>query len=331
MIIEHASDGLAGWLHEKRAALLVGLKDNAVIVISSDNGDALTTLVRRFEGFRRFSIGGNLMAVATETAITILSRSGPNGGHDCVYAPRSTYHAGRADIHDIEVHADGSATFVASEFDAVARTNPIRSFDVVWRPPFLPRKVTTGDNCHLNGMVLANGDVECVSMFAKKTYLEGWREEIVGGGLVMAASGDVLASGLTLPHCPRRHGDRLWLCNSGAGTIGVVDRGSYERLAFCGGLTRGLVFHAGAAIVGVSAPRHAALFAGLPLEAELRASGKPPRAGVDILDAASGDVLHRLRLAEAYTEVYDVGILANTLRPAIASAEQSERLFAVRR
>lgn len=331
MIIEHASAGLAGWLHEQRVAILVGLKDHAVLAISSPTGDKLTTMVRRFEGFRRFAVGCNLMAVATETSISILSRSGPNGDHDCVYVPRSTYHVGRADIHDIEVHSDGSATFVASEFDAVARTNPVRSFDLVWKPPFLPREVTTGDNCHLNGVVLEGGDVKYVTMFAKKTYLEGWREEIIGGGLVMAANGDILASGLTLPHCPRRHDERLWVCNSGAGTIGVVDRGRYERLAFCDGLTRGLVFHGDAAIVGVSAPRHAALFAGLPIEAETRASGKPPRAGFAVVDPRTGAVLHRLRLTQCHTEVYDVGVLAHTVRPAIASAEQSERLFAVRR
>jgi hypothetical protein len=33
----------------------------------------------------------------------------------------------------------------------------------------------------------------------------------------------MVASGLSMPHSPRLHGGKLWVCESGAGTLGIVD------------------------------------------------------------------------------------------------------------
>ncbi len=334
MIIDQASDGFAEWLHDQRIAILIGLKDNAIVAVSSENGKKLNTFVQRFEGFRRFSVSDDFLAVATETDIVVHARVvASTVKHDVLFVPRTTYHVGRVDLHDIEVTSDGEALFVSSEFDSVARTNPTKSFEVVWKPPFLPREVERGDNCHLNGMAFQDGVIRCVTMFARARGIEEWRSKTIGGGVVMGLDGDILAEGLTLPHCPRYGSGRLWLCNSGTGTVGVVDRHQYEPIAFCGGFTRGLAFHEAdlSAIVGISAPRHAQMFEGLPLHDALRASGEPPRSGVVVLDMESGAVRHRLRLAEAHNEVYDVGVIQKTRRPAIASPAQSERMFSVQR
>ena len=84
---------------------------------------------------------------------------------------------------------------------------------------------------------------------------DGWREHRLEGGVVCdVQSGEIVAHGLSMPHSPRWHQDRLWLLESGADYLGYVDlaSGRFERVAFCLGLTRGLAFTDDYAIVGMS-------------------------------------------------------------------------------
>ena len=43
-------------------------------------------------------------------------------------------------------------------------------------------------------------------------------------------SGELMAQGLSMPHSPRWYAGRLWVCESGAGTLGFIDprTGRYE-------------------------------------------------------------------------------------------------------
>src|SRR5262249_49500095 len=81
------------------------------------------------------------------------------------------------------------------------------------------------------------------------------------------ASGEVLARGLSMPHSPRWHDDRLWLLESGTGGPGVVDpaTGKYEAAASLPGFTRGLDFYGPLAFVGLSQVREPAVFSGIPM------------------------------------------------------------------
>ncbi len=65
-----------------------------------------------------------------------------------------------------------------------------------------------------------------VSAVSRSDVADGWRERRRDGGVVIdVASGEIVASGLSMPHSPRLYDGRLWLLNSGTGEFGTVDRG----------------------------------------------------------------------------------------------------------
>ncbi len=76
----------------------------------------------------------------------------------------------------------------------------------------------------------------------------GWRaNKAKGGVLIDVASGEVITRGLSMPHSPRWHAGRLWVCESGAGTFGFIDPNTrtYTPIAEVPGFTRGVDHFAG--------------------------------------------------------------------------------------
>jgi len=72
---------------------------------------------------------------------------------------------------------------------------------------------------------------------------QGWREEKAAGGCVIdVRSGEIVSAGLSMPHSPRWHDDRLWVLESGRGSIATVDvsSGAVETVIELPGFTRGL-------------------------------------------------------------------------------------------
>jgi uncharacterized protein (TIGR03032 family) len=120
-----------------------------------------------------------------------------------------------------------------------------------------------------------------------------------------------------MPHSPRVYRGRVWLLNSGTGTLGSVDPtgGAYEPRTFCPGYLRGLAFCGYYAVVGLSQPRHDGTFGGLPLEGELARRQAEARCGLQVIDLRSGDVAHWLRVAGMVRELYDVAVLPGVCRP----------------
>ena len=133
--------------------------------------------------------------------------------------------------------------------------------------------------------------------------------------LLDVPSGEVVASGLSMPHSPRCTAGRLWVCESGAGTLGVVDPGTgrYEPVAAVPGFTRGLDFAGGLAFVGLSQVRESAVFSGIPITERLSESERT--CGVCVVDLTSGNVVALLRFEDAVQEVFAVQVLPGKRYP----------------
>ncbi|HKR25248.1 MAG TPA: TIGR03032 family protein [Allosphingosinicella sp.] len=268
------------------------------------------------------SADGRSLALATHYQIHRFDNVLPPGqanaeGYDAVYAPHAAWVTGDLDVHDVGFAADGRPIFVNTLFGCIAAVSDGHSFRPLWRPPFLSR-LAAEDRCHLNGMAMDGGRPLYATAVSRSDTADGWRDRRADGGVAIdVGTGAIVAEGLSMPHSPRLHAGRLWLLNSGTGELGHVDleAGRFEPLAFCPGYARGLAFAGDHAIVGLSQARENRTFSGLPLDAALASRDAAPRCGLAIIDLASGDMAHWLRLEGVVRELYDVVALPGVRRP----------------
>ncbi|HUB25742.1 MAG TPA: TIGR03032 family protein, partial [Tepidisphaeraceae bacterium] len=237
-------------------------------------------------------------------------------GHDRLYIPRIGYTTGDVDAHDIAVESSGRLVFVNTMFSCLATLSERRSFVPLWKPTFIS-KFAPEDRCHLNGLATENGKAAYVTSCSFSDVADGWRDRRQDGGCVIdVRSGNVVCRGLSMPHSPRVHEGKLFMHNSGAGWMGTIDlsRGAFEPLVFCPGYLRGLAFHGGYAIAGLSKPRDRT-FTGLTLDGELKKREAEPQCGLQIIDLKNGDVKHWVKVEGVVTELYDVAVLKGVIRP----------------
>jgi uncharacterized protein (TIGR03032 family) len=237
------------------------------------------------------------------------------------FVPREGRITGRTDIHDIAMGLiDGAKMpiFVNTLFSCLATISERASFRPLWQPKFLSALVPE-DRCHLNGLAMDSRRPAYVTAVSRSDVADGWRERRGDGGIVIdVASGEIMGSGLSMPHSPRLYDGKLWLLNSGTGELGVVDRssGAFTAVAFCPGYARGLAFIGRHAVIGLSRPRRNQTFEGLALDRRLAEKDAAPRCGLLIVDIDTGNVVEWLRFEHSIEELYDVAIL-----PGVRQAE----------
>jgi uncharacterized protein (TIGR03032 family) len=239
-----------------------------------------------------------------------------NGYFDRLYVPRNGQTVADIDVHELGIETSGRVIFVNTKYSCLATTSTSHSFKPIWRPDFISR-LAPEDRCHLNGLCMENGRPRYVTAVSTTDIVDGWRGHRREGGVVIDIDTDArLAEGLSMPHSPRLHDGALWVLDSGNGYLTRIDRGTgaRDRVAFLPGFLRGLSFHAGHAIVGLSRPRDGA-FEGLALQEELARRGGEPWCGVQIVDVANGDVVEWLRLDGAIRELFDVKVLPGIACP----------------
>jgi uncharacterized protein (TIGR03032 family) len=198
---------------------------------------------------------------------------------------------------------------VNTRFSCLCTLDRSASFTPRWRPPFV-RALEPTDRCHLNGLALVDGRPRYVTALGQTDEPAGWRAHKARGGILLhVTTGEVLARGLSMPHSPRWYAGRLWVCESGAGTLGFLEPGSgrYRPIAELPGFTRGLDFAGNLAFVGLSQVRESAVFSGIPITERMAADQRT--CGVCVVDLASGQVVALLRFDTAVQEVFAVAVL----------------------
>jgi uncharacterized protein (TIGR03032 family) len=238
-------------------------------------------------------------------------------GYDRLYVPQMAWTTGDLDIHDVAPGADGRPIFVNTLFGCLATVSETHSFVPLWKPPFLS-KLAAEDRCHLNGLAMEGGKPRYVTSVSQTDVNDGWRDHRRDGGTVTdVAANAVVMGGLSMPHSPRLYREKLWLLDSGTGNFGYVDlkRGKFEPVVFCPGYMRGLSFVGDYAVVGLSLNRENKTFEGLALDDNLRKRKAEPRAGLQVVDLRTGDVVHWLRIEGIVRELYDVVVLPGVRRP----------------
>ena len=238
-------------------------------------------------------------------------------GYDRLYVPQVGYITGDLDIHDVALDGDGRVIFVNTLFSCLATISDTHSFVPLWQPGFIS-KLAAEDRCHLNGLAMDGGRARYVTAVGQTDVADGWRDRRHDGGSVIDVdSGEVVATGLSMPHSPRVHDGKLWVLNSGTGFLGTIDTdtGTFEPVTFCPGYARGLSFVGDFAVVALSKPRENKTFSGLALDDNLASRDAEARCGLLVIDLRSGDIVHWVRIGGIVEELYDVVTLHNVVRP----------------
>ncbi len=304
------------------SSLLVSTYQSGKLICAREQRSLLNTHFRDFDKPMGMAVSRGRFALATRTEVwdyrdmpEVAPKLEPAGTHDACYLPRNRHHTGDALMHEM-AFAGGELWVVATRFSCLATLDSDHSFVPRWKPRFITA-VAGGDRCHLNGLAVRDDAVAFVTALGQSDEPGGWREHrATGGCLIDVASSEIVCTGLSMPHSPRWHDDRLWLLESGRGELATVDlaTGRTETVVELPGFTRGLAFAGSYAFVGLSQIRESSTFGDLPLTNRL----SERVCGVWIIELRSGQIAGFLRFEDIVQEIFDVALLSGARFPEIA-------------
>jgi len=327
---------VAEFLEAIGASILVSTYQAGKLAVFRSHQKRLSMLPRTFDQAMGIAVAPGRLAVASKFQIWTL-RNSPSVAkrlnesddlkserpYDACYLPRSTHVTGNIDAHEMAWDAgsdDDELWIVNTSFSCLCTLDPKFSFVPRWRPPFVS-ELSRGDRCHLNGLAMENGKPRFVTCFGQTDCKEGWRENKLDGGCIVdVPSGEVVATGFSMPHSPRLHDGKLWVLDSGRGRLLTVnvDSGTTTTVIELPGYTRGLAFAGHYALIGLSKIREKAVFGGVPVEEKY-----PERpCGVAIVDTVAGRQVGMIEFLASVREVFDVQFLPGTRWPEIAGLEK---------
>lgn len=317
-------------LRDLGASLLVTTYQAGKLVVIREDGDHLNAHFRSFPAPMGMALAGHRLAIGTAHQVwefvdvpAAAAKLAPPGRHDACFLPRSCHFTGNIQGHEMAWDAGGALWIVNTRFSCLSTLDSNSSFVPRWRPPFVS-ELEPSDRCHLNGLAMVDGRPKFVTALGEADAPAGWRANKARGGLLLdVESNAIVARGLSMPHSPRWYGGRLWLCESGSGTLGFVDvnTGKYEPVAAVPGFTRGLDFLGRYAFVGLSQVRESAVFNGIPITERL--SENERTCGVCAVDLTTGQVVALLRFESAVQEVFAVTALPGRRYPDLINDDES--------
>lgn len=295
-----------------------------LILVRHDSG-ALNTHFRMFNKPMGIAAGRTRLAVGTAREVwffrnvpEVTNKLNPPGKHDACYIPRDIHVTGDIDIHEMAWgYADRAEPsqlwLVNTKFSCLCTLDHEHNFIPHWRPPFISA-LYLEDRCHLNGLGMRDGRPKYVTMLGESDTPGGWRANKANGGLLMdIESNQVLLRGISMPHSPRWYDERLWLLESGKGSLAWVEpeTGRLQTVAEMPGFTRGLDFYGPLAFIGLSQVRETATFSGIPLTERL----EERICGIWVVNIHTGETVAFLRFEAAVQEIFAVQVLSHTRFP----------------
>lgn len=333
----HGSRLFTSWLSQQEATIaLTTYQAGKIFLIGLQPNGQLSVFERSFERPMGLGTGPGRFWMSALHQLWrfegFLDPGATHKGYDQVFVPVAGHTTGDIDIHDIHEDAEGAPVFVATRFNCLATISDRGSFREIWRPPFIDR-LAAEDRCHLNGLAMQDGAPAYVTTLSRTNVADGWREHRREGGLLLEVeTGEVVTSGLSMPHSPRVQDGRIWLLQAGTGEFGQIDpgTGTFEPLCFLPGFARGLKMTETHAVIGLSRPREHRTFDGLALNERLEKEGVSAKCAICIVNLTTGDVEHRLDIEGLVEEIYDVVLLPKTRRAMALGFRNDEIRFFVK-
>jgi uncharacterized protein (TIGR03032 family) len=307
-------------LTELGISLLVTTYQAGKLVILRADGNDLNTHFRTVTRPMGLALDGPRLAIGTTHEIgefrnvpSVAPKLPPAGRHDACFLPRRFHVTGDINVHELAwgtapTHRGGPELWIVNtRFSCLCTIDNEYSFVPRWRPPFITA-LAPEDRCHLNGMCLVGGVPRFVTALGATDTQGGWRANKANGGVLMdVAMGATILGGLSMPHSPRWYANRLWLLESGDGSLGFVDpsTGRFHKVAEMPGFTRGMDFCGPVAFIGLSQVRETAVFSGIPITQRL----SERTCGVWAVHIDTGQVLAYLQFDAGVREIFAVSVL----------------------
>ena len=315
-------------LRQAASSVLVTTYQAGKLVILREDEGKLNTHFRIYS--RPMGLAADRSRIALGTSLTVeyyrnmpqvAAKLEPQNKHDAAFLPRHGQITGNIDIHEMDWAGD-ELWLVNTRFSCLCTLDRDYSFVPRWRPSFISG-YAADDRCHLNGLEVVDGKPKYVTALGTSDRAGGWRENKAGGGvLIDVDSGEFICRGLSMPHSPRWYQDRLWVLESGNGTLATVDprTGQLDTVAELPGFTRGLDFLGPYAFVGLSQVRESAVFSGISLTERV----SERNCGVWVVDIRSGQVVAFLKFEDAVQEVFAVALLPGIRYPDVLAASDAQ-------
>jgi uncharacterized protein (TIGR03032 family) len=317
-------------LNQGEFSFLVSTYQAGKLIVVRADGDVANTHFRGFDTPMGLAYQGGRLAIGARLQVheyhnneEVARKLDPPGKHDAAFLPRYSIATGQIAIHDI-VWVGTELWGVNTRFSCLCTFDPLYSFVPKWRPQFISA-LSPEDRCHLNGLGIRDGKPRYVTALGETDAAAGWRENKAHGGcLIDIEAGEFIARGLSMPHSPRWHNGKLWVLESGAGSLAIVDlqSGKLETVALVPGFTRGLDFAGPFAFIGLSQVRETAVFSGIPITERLPVEER--KCGVWVVDTRNGQTVAFLRFEAGVQEIFAVQTLPGMRHPDILTFEEKE-------
>ena len=319
-----ASKSFSKLLESSNSSVVISTYNSGQVIFVRASDGGLNAEFKGYSAPMGIAVSENKLAVGVQNSVITYSNQPPlsqfvepAGKSDKVFAPRTVVFTGQIDIHEMEFGQGKDIDdlwFLNTSFSCLCKLDMNYSFQPVWKPSWIT-DLAPEDRCHLNGMAMVDSIPKYVSALSQTNTKFGWREKKgVAGVIIDTVTNKVICEGLSMPHSPRWHDGKLWILESGKGSLATVsiETGKVTTIATLPGFTRGLNFIGPYALVGLSQVRES-VFKDLPIT-----SKKDERnCGVWIVDTRNGEVVGELKFSGVVKEIFDVKVLPNTKWPTI--------------
>ncbi|MEL6138586.1 MAG: TIGR03032 family protein [Cyanobacteria bacterium J06628_6] len=315
---------LAELLNSAGCSLMVTTYQAGKLIVVRADGAAVNTHFRQYSRPMGMAVNATRMAMGTAHELiefynlpAVAAKLEPANKHDACYLLRNIHITGDIDIHEMGWASD-ELWIVNTRFSCLCTPDLAYSFVPRWRPPFISG-YSPDDRCHLNGLAIVNDQPKYVTALGTTNTSGGWRANKASGGILMdVQTNEIICQGLSMPHSPRWYGGKLWVLESGQGSLATVDvnTGQLTTVAQFPGFTRGIDFFGHYAFVGLSQVRESATFSGIPLVDRLTER----TCGVWVVDLRSGQTVAFLKFKSGVQEIFAVSVLSHSRYPEVLEA-----------
>ncbi len=264
---------------------------------------------------RTLYLGDKSRIIRFHNIPSLAKRLDPPNQTDSCYIPRHIHLTGNIDIHEMEMDANKELWIINTKFSALCKLDTENSFIPLWRPKFISA-LAYEDRCHLNGLCMIDGKPKYVTALGDTDTKGGWRENKRDGGIIIDIDSDeIVLDKLSMPHSPRWYRDKLWILESGEGTLATVDLETKKLnvIATLPGFTRGIDFIGPLAFIGLSKIRESALSSNLPITERL----EDRICGIWVVNIETGKILGHVQFTSGVHEIFSIKLLKSSKFPEV--------------